>query len=205
MTIKIILNVSTLQDELVESQEYGGYTDDHSGSPSLDRGRDHYKKNNNGRGSGGQNATYRSTTTSSTTEEMMDELLGDINAMIESATSITDAARQIRNIVQQSLEVIDLRRPENSQLGLVGTIKDLRRETIRAVIDGDRAHLRYAKVVTEFAHLRRCLRRLGVIPSPASYGVHCSQGGSGGGGARGSTRDLHDSAGFYRDLDDTES
>nr|XP_054769666.1 uncharacterized protein LOC129277526 [Lytechinus pictus] len=112
----------------------------------------------------------------STTQDMMDELLGDINAMIESASSIVEAARQIRNIVHQSLECVDLHRPDVSQLGLIGTIKDIRRETVRAVVDADRAHLRFAKVLTEFCQLRRCLRRLGVLPSTASYGVRYNNG-----------------------------
>lgn len=84
---------------------------------------------------------------------------------------------QIRYIVQHSLECVDLERPGVSQLGLIGTIKDLRRETVRAVVDADRAHLRFTKVLTEFCQLRRCLKRLGVLSSTESYGVRYTHDG----------------------------
>ncbi|XP_071507851.1 uncharacterized protein, partial [Diadema antillarum] len=115
-------------------------------------------------------------------EEMLDELLGDVNAMMDSAKSIVEAAQKIRNLVHQSLESVDLRCSNVSKLGLVATIKDLRQETVRAVIDADRANLRFEKVASEFTQLRRCLRRLGVIPAgPTSYGVQYTSGRHGSG------------------------
>ncbi|XP_072176794.1 uncharacterized protein [Diadema setosum] len=115
-------------------------------------------------------------------EEMLDELLGDVNAMMDSAKSIVEAAQKIRNLVHQSLESVDLCCSNVSKLGLVATIKDLRQETVRAVVDADRANLRFEKVASEFTQLRRCLRRLGVIPTgPTSYGVQYTSGRHGSG------------------------
>eukprot|EP00057_Strongylocentrotus_purpuratus_P007650 XP_011662124.1 PREDICTED: uncharacterized protein LOC105437336 [Strongylocentrotus purpuratus] len=151
----------TKEDIYLESNEYESVSPENPAG-SYQHSRDRMHNDNDF----GTSTTEESSMPS--TQDMMDELLGDINAMIESASSIVEAARQIRYIVQHSVECVDLERPGISQLGLIGTIKDLRRETVRAVVDADRAHLRFTKVLTEFCQLRRCLKRLGVLSSTES-------------------------------------
>ena len=66
-----------------------------------------------------------------------------------------------RTLISTAYERIDLNDPRVRNLGIGRVMKDLRMESAHAVVDGQRAQVRYEKVMTDVRRMKRCLRNLG--------------------------------------------
>ncbi|XP_038079451.1 uncharacterized protein LOC119746544 [Patiria miniata] len=94
-------------------------------------------------------------------DKMYLDMVGDLEVMMEIAKSMHELARHTKSLLHVAYERVDLSDPRVRNLGMSGVLKDLRQESAHSVVDGQRAQLRYEKVLSDVRRLRRCLRNLG--------------------------------------------
>ncbi|XP_033635618.1 uncharacterized protein LOC117296691 [Asterias rubens] len=95
------------------------------------------------------------------TDRMYQDMVGDLDVMIDIARSMHEVARHTKTLISTAYERIDLNDPRVRNLGIGRVMKDLRMESAHAVVDGQRAQVRYEKVMTDVRRMKRCLRNLG--------------------------------------------
>ncbi|XP_022081992.1 WASH complex subunit 1-like [Acanthaster planci] len=94
-------------------------------------------------------------------DRMYLDMVGDLEVMMDIAKSMHELARHTKSLLHAAYERVDLGDPRVRNLGMAGVLKDLRLESAHSVVDGQRAQLRYEKVLADVRRLRRCLRNLG--------------------------------------------
>ncbi|XP_072018684.1 uncharacterized protein [Amphiura filiformis] len=93
---------------------------------------------------------------------MMRNVTNEVDVMLQLADKMHELAEHLKLLVSTSSRHVNIPEVERLTDGAFSSVlRDMRRETLHCIIDGQRACVRYEKVMNDLRRLRRSLRNMG--------------------------------------------